>query len=144
MTTKPEPEKENIEEPVEDEVVEQETSTADTQDKTGEKKFTQADLNKHVQTRLKRETSKWETEREGYLTDIEFYEQQMETIISAQTSDWDAGMKELFNALPVRERLEKLANGDFMAKVRRKNVIPKTPKESGEPNNSSFARRNKI
>ena len=125
--------------PQEESAEEEQTDTEQAQDKKPTKvTFTpeqQAHVNslvaaerKATERRLKVQLDGTQAALDTRQADLTFYEEQLSKVIDAQTSEWDAGMKELFNALPVRERLEKLANEDFMAKVRRKNVIPKTPK----------------
>lgn len=132
----------------------EQTNTETQQDKKAKVTFTseqQAHVNsliaaerKATERRLKVQLDGTQSALDARQADLTFYEEQLSKVIEAQTSDWDAGMKDLFNALPVRERLEKLANDDFMAKVRRRNLIPKTPKsdETEQPKRMvAFGRR---
>lgn len=108
------------------------------------KTFTQEQVDRLIQNRLRKEKETSKTTIDSLTTDIEFYEAQMGKVVEAQTADWDEGMKTLFNALPVKERLQKLSDEEFMAKVRRKNVPPKTPKEEERTPAKAFTVRQII
>lgn len=114
---------------------EQETPTAPTQDKSGEKLFTQAELDAKIKARLDREKASSQKQIDSITaeltdlrSDVTFYEEQLGVVLDVQTSDWDAAFKELFRALPIKEQLAKLKDTEFMGKVSRKNVMPVTPK----------------
>lgn len=118
-------ENEEVEEPVEKPTVTQQDKSAKT--------FTQEELDRTVQNRLRRVREENKQVVDTLTADVTFYEEQFGKVIEAQTSDWDEGMKELFTALPVREQLQKLADEGFTSKVRRKNIPPKTPKQNENP-----------
>lgn len=135
--------KTDVTEEVETETTDEQKSTADKQDKTV-KTFTQEDLDRAVQNRLRREKETNKTLVDGLTADVTFYEENFKKVLEAQTADWDEGMKVLFAALPVKEQLQKLSDEEFMGKVRRKNIPPRTPKESDQPRKVTFARTNIV
>lgn len=76
--------------------------------------------------------------------DLSFYEEKLAAIIATQISDFDPVTLDLFKALPIREQLEKLSNEEFVAKIRRKTVLPETPKENSNSSQSPFKRKTTI
>ncbi len=127
-----------------------EVETPDTQQAQKGKVFTQDELNKIVA----KEKAAWKksadrdkevssTVESSLRSDVTFYEEKFKGIISVQTSDFDPLTLELFTGLPLREQLEKLSDEAFVAKVRRKNTIPETPKPTGE-GNVTFKRRTTV
>jgi NADPH-dependent curcumin reductase CurA len=100
-----------------------------TQQAKSEKTFTQDELDRTVQARLRREKEANKSLVDTLTADVALYEESFKKVIAAQTADWDDGMKVLFETLPVKEQLQKLADEEFMAKVHRKNIPPKTPRE---------------
>jgi len=139
----PKPKDENAPEANDDTVPDEEKETVTQQDKS-EKTFTQTELDRIVQARLRKEKETSKTQVDALSADVTFYETQMTKVIEAQVADWDEGMKLLFNALPVKERLEKLTDETFMASVRRKNIPPETPKNDGKPQSGGFTRRSSV
>jgi len=124
-----------------EDVTAEDKSTVTQQDKSA-KTFTQEELDRQIKERLGRQKSSfdkeketWDTEKTTYQTDLQFYEEQLGKVIDAQTSDWDAVTRDLFNSLSVKERMEKLADEKFVAQVRRKNTIPETPKSNKDHSN---------
>lgn len=115
-----------------DETTETDGKQTGTDQAKTEKTFTQTEVDRLVQQRLRREKEASKTTIDTLSADVTFYEEQMTKVVEAQTADWDEGMKTLFNALPVKERLQKLSDEAFMATMRRKNIPPKTPKEEGQ------------
>lgn len=137
------PENENEPE-VEEEVIEEpEKKQPEPQGKQG-KTFNQEEVDRLIQQRLRREKEASKTTIDALTTDVTFYEEQFTKVIEAQTADWDEGMKDLFMAMPVKERLQKLADEDFMAKIHRKNIPPKTPKSDGKVQSGGFTVRNVV
>jgi hypothetical protein len=121
----------------------EEKGTGTHQDKS-ERTFSQAEVDRLIQNRLRKEKNANQATIDALTADTTFYEEQFAKVIEAQTADWDEGMRELFNALPVRERLEKLSNEEFMGKVRRKNVPPKTPSGGEDGKKPLFTRRQSV
>lgn len=76
--------------------------------------------------------------------DLTFYEEKMQSFIKTQISDFDPITLDLFQALPIREQLEKLSDETFLGKVRRKNVIPETPKSEGSGGRLPFTRKQSV
>lgn len=135
-------------EATETETVEEGTGTDQT--KTAEKTFTQSELNKIVarekaswKKSADRDRQLWEAAESNLRGDVQFYEEKFKAIIATQTADFDPITLDLFNALPIREQMEKLSDEAFLAKVRRKNVIPETPK-SNSTNQPTFKRRQTV
>jgi hypothetical protein len=132
-------------------IEETETEATDTQPTKKEKVFTQAEVNaiiakekEAVKRTFGREKEALSAVETNLRSDVEFYEAKFADVIKAQTADFDPITADLFNSLPLRERLEKLANPDFMGKVRRKNTIPETPKESGDSVKAVFTRKSSV
>ena len=109
---------ENIEEVSTDEVVKP--------DKT----FTQSDLNRVVQNRLKKVNQEHESEVSGYQEQITTYENIIQQMIDLKSKvTFQIMVKKLLGKLSVTEQLEFLASED--AQVSKKK-IPQTPKPSNE------------
>lgn len=131
-------------------VTEPETKAPDTQQAQKGKVFTQDELNaivakekaawKKSADREKETLSAMESSLRG---DVAFYEEKFKAVIAVQTSDFDPVTLELFSALPIKEQLEKLSDEAFLAKVRRKNIIPETPKGTTE-GKMPFKRTNMV
>lgn len=126
-----------------------ETSTDTQQTKAG-RMFSQEELNKVVakeKAALKKAADRdkqiWEAAENNLRSDLTFYEEKFKAIIATQTADFDPITLDLFNALPIREQMEKLSDEAFVAKVRRKNTIPETPKSTGN-NKPTFKRRQTV
>ena len=127
-----------------------EETTPDTQQAQKGKTFTQEELNKIVakekaaqKKAADRDKQTWDAVETTLRGDVTFYEEKFKSIIATQTADFDPITAELFNSLPIREQLEKLSNEDFLAKVRRKNTIPTTPKSTTD-NKPVFKRRQTV
>jgi hypothetical protein len=135
-----------------DATIDSETEEAipDTQQAQKGKVFTQEELNKIVAKEKQawkksadRDKQLWEAAESNLRGDVTFYEEKLKSIITTQTADFDPITLDLFTALPVREQLEKLSNEEFMAKIKRRNTIPETPKSNSD-NKPTFTRRQTV
>jgi hypothetical protein len=124
--------------------------TTDTPPAKKEKVFTQAEVNaivarekEAIKKSAGREKDTLSAVEANLRQDLSFYEDKFTAIIASQTADFDPLTLELFNALPLRDRMDKLGDTAFMGKVRRRNVIPETPISAGEAKNL-FTRKTTV
>lgn len=135
------------------EVADTEIETVEVPDTLQEKKgktFTQVEVNAIIAKEKEANRKAYSREKEtltavetNLRNDLTFYEEKLAGIIDVQVADFDPLTLDLFKALPIREQLAKLSDEAFMGKVRRKNVIPETPKTTTE-SNQPFKRRNSV
>jgi hypothetical protein len=109
---------------------------------TDEKKFTQKELDTHIQTRLKKEkdsqkllTDSWDSERKSYEEKIEGYEKIFSSVLDAKKEGLDEDILELLSELDSFKQLEYL--NKFEAKQEKIKDMPMTPqsKHTSENNN---------
>lgn len=124
---------EKVEKKVEDVVDEQideteveETETVQEQDKT-QKGFDQAQVNRIVQSRLKKVKAEYDNQLSDLQTQLESYESVISKMIEKQIGVLDAPTQKLLKKLSVVEQLEFLGDSSNFEEVASKKVMPKTP-----------------
>ena len=107
-----------------------------------EKKFSQKELDTHIQTRLKKEkdsqkvlTDTWETERKSYDEKIANYEKILQAVLDAKKEGLDEDVLELLNELDSFRQLEYL--NKFSAKAEKMKDMPLTPHSNPNIENST-------
>jgi len=127
----------------------EDVSTTNKSDKTG-KTFSQEELTKEIQARVRREQGKfkverdaWTAEKENLVSQSQEYETVIKEFITEKSKDFAPALKALFDKLSVKEQWDYLKNPDFVVQGSEKKNMPHTPKV-GEQEQPQFHRTQQI
>lgn len=102
--------------------------------KTEDKKFTQTEVNRMIQSRLKKEKesvtslqTNWESEKSSYVEQIDSYEKIINSFLETQKAALSEREKKFFEKLTLVDQVEFLS--ESLTEVSRKD-LPKNPKVS--------------